>query len=116
MVALPCGEKAMKDSTSTCHAIQAASTEAQVISIVREYFAGLSPEKAAFVPAAVLKVGANYAQDVAQAALEIANREADAAPDAPEAALLRDVGIVLSTAAMRLVVLACGAEAQTAHS
>jgi hypothetical protein len=109
-------EKPMKDSSSTCQAIQAASTEAQVIAIVREYFAGLSPEKAAYVPTAVLKVGMNYAQDVAQAALEIANREAHAEPDAPEAALLRDVGIVLSTAAMRLVVLACGAEAQTAHS
>ena len=106
----------MKDSTSTCHAIQAASTEAQVISIVREYFAGLSPEKAAFVPTAVLKVGMNYAQDVAQAALEIANREARAEPDAPEAAFIRDVGIVLSTAAMRLVVLACGVEPEAEQS
>ena len=106
----------MKDSSSTCQAIQAASTEAQVISIVREYFAALSPEKAAFVPTAVLKVGMNYAQDVAQAALEIANREAHAEPDAPEAALLRDVGVVLSTAAMRLVVLACGVEAEAEPS
>ena len=105
----------MKDSASTCLAIQAASSETQVISIVREYLSALGPEKTAFMPATVLNVGISYAKDIAQAALEIATREADAAPDAPEAALLRDVGTVLSTAAMRLVVLACGSEAQAAH-
>ncbi|HXF77642.1 MAG TPA: hypothetical protein VN598_02175 [Usitatibacter sp.] len=106
----------MKDVDSTCVALRAASTEAQVVTILREYLSSLGTETVAYVPATVLSLGINHAKEIAQAAVEVGIREAQAAVDAPEAALLKDVGTVLSTAAMRLVVLACGADAQTASS
>jgi hypothetical protein len=100
----------VKDAPSACAAIQSASTEPEVISIVRSYLASLSAEKAVLVPGDVIALGINHAREIAQAAVEVARREALAAADAPEASFLRDVGTVLSTAAMRLLVLATGAE------
>ena len=79
---------------------------------MRDYLSSLSVANTAFVPGTVLALGINHAKEIAQAALEVARHEAQAAADAPEAALLKDVGTVLSTAAMRLVVLACGVEAE----
>ena len=101
----------MKDAPSACAAIQAASTEPEVISIVRAYLSSQSAEKVAMIPGDVMALGINYAKEVAQAALEVARREAQVAADAPEASFLRETGRVLATAAMRLVVLATGAEA-----
>jgi len=104
----------MTDTQSTCAAIMAAESESEVVSIVRKYLSSLSTEKAALVPGSLVDVGIAHAKEIAQAAVEVAQREAQAAADGPDAAFLKEVGTVLSTAAMKLVVLACGAEAQTA--
>jgi hypothetical protein len=104
----------VKDAPSACAAISAASTEPEVISIVRAYLSSQSAEKAVMIPGDVIALGINHAREIAQAALEVARREALAAADAPEASFLREVGTVLSTAAMRLLVLATGTESATA--
>lgn len=104
----------MTDANSTCAAIMAADSESQVVSIVRDYLTSFSAEKAALVPGSLAAFGINYAKEIAQAAVEVARREAQAIADGPEATFLKDVGTVLSTAAMKLVVLSCGEEAQTA--
>lgn len=104
----------VKDAPSACAAIGAASTESEVISIVRTYLASQSAEKAVMIPGDVVALGINHAREIAQAALEVARREALIAADAPEASFLKDVGAVLSTAAMRLIVLATGIEGATA--
>jgi hypothetical protein len=106
----------MNDAASTCVAIRSATDQSQVVTIVRDYLASLGSETSAFVPASVLSIGIDHAKEIAQAAVEVARREAQAAADAPETAVLKDVGIVLSTAAMRLVVLAVGAEQQAEQS
>lgn len=106
----------MSDSKSTCAAIMAAHSEDQVIALVRDYLASFSAEKAALVPPSLVAFGINHAREIAQAAVEVANREAQAVADGPEAAFLKDVGTVLSTAAMKLVVLACGGQPETAES
>jgi hypothetical protein len=98
---------------STCVAIRAASTETEVMSAVRGYLSSLSPDKTAILPPTLVTLGINHAQDIAQAALELAGREALAVADAPEAAFLKDAATVLSTAAMRLAVLSIGMESST---
>jgi hypothetical protein len=103
----------VKDVHAAVAAIHAASTEPEVISIVRTYLSSQTPEKVALIPGDVMALGINYAREVAQAAVEVARREAQAAADAPEVGFLREVGTVLSTAAMRLVVLATGTESVT---
>ena len=105
----------MSDCNSTCAAIMAADSEAQVVSLVRSYLASFNADSAALVPPSLLAFGINYAKEIAQAAVEISRREAQAVADGPEAVFLKDVGTVLSTAAMKLVVLACGEQAQTAE-
>lgn len=104
----------MSDSKSTCAAIMAADSEGQVIALVRNYLSSFTADKAALVPPSLVAFGINHAQEIAQAAVEVANREAQAVANGPEAAFLKDVGTVLSTAAMKLVVLACGEQAQAA--
>jgi hypothetical protein len=104
----------VKDASTACTAISAASTEPEVISIVRAFLSSQSPEKAKMIPGGVVALGINHAREIAQAALEVARREALVAADAPEASFLKDVGAVLSTAAMRLLVLATGIEGATA--
>jgi len=104
----------MTDTQSTCAAIMAAESDSEVVSIVRNYLASFNGEKAALLPSSLLALGINYAKEIAQAAVEVARREAQAIADGPEATFLKDVGTVLSTAAMKLVVLSCGEEAQTA--
>ena len=105
----------MSDCNSTCAAIMAADSESQVISLVRGYLGSFSSERAALVPPSLLAFGINHAKEIAQAAVEVAHREAQAVAEGPEAAFLKDLGTVLSTAAMKLVVLACGETAQTAE-
>jgi hypothetical protein len=103
------------DANSTCAAIMAADSESQVVSIVRDYLTSFSAEKAALVPGSLAAFGINYAKEIAQAAVDVARREAQAIADGPEAQFLKEVGTVLSTAAMKLVVLACGEETQSAE-
>jgi hypothetical protein len=97
------------DRNATCLAIQAASTEAEVITALRKYLSALDSGKAGLLPATLLAVGVNHAQEIAQAAVELASREMTS--DGPTAVLLRDAATVLSTAAMRLAVLSSGAHA-----
>jgi hypothetical protein len=104
----------MKDAPSACAAIQAAHTEPEVISVVRTYLSSQSAEKLVMIPVDVMTLGITHAREIARAAVEVARTEALAAADAPEASFLREVGTVLSTAAMRLVVLATGAESTSA--
>lgn len=104
----------MTDTESACAAIMAADSEAQVVSIVRDYLESFSAERAALVPHSLIAFGINHAKEIAQAAVEVAQREAQAIAGGPEAAFLKDLGTVLSTAAMKLVVLACGEETQVA--
>ena len=105
----------MSDCDSTCAAIRAAQSEREVISAVRSYLMSFGPDKAALVPPSLAAFGINYAKELAQAAVEVASREAQAAADGPEATMLKEMGTVLSTAAMKLVVLSCGETAQTAE-
>jgi hypothetical protein len=104
----------MTDTQSTCAAIMAADSESEVVSIVRKYLSSLSTDRAALVPGSLVAVGVNHAKEIAQAAVEVAQREAQAAADGPDAVFLKEVGTVLSTAAMKLVVLACEVETQAA--
>lgn len=104
----------MSDCNGTCAAIMAADSEAQVVSIVRSYMESFNAEKAALVPGSLVTFGINHAKEIAQAAVEVAQREAQAIADGPEATFLKEVGTVLSTAAMKLVVLACGEQTQAA--
>jgi hypothetical protein len=101
------------NGNSTCVAIRAASTEAEVMSAVRDYLSSLSPDKVAILPPTLVTLGIDYAKDIAQAALELARHEALAVADAPQAAFLNDAATVLSTAAMRLAVLSVGMESST---
>ena len=103
------------DCNSTCAAIMAAGSEGEVVTLVRKYLASLSAERAALVPSTVIAFGINHTRDLAQAAMDVATREAEALADGPEAAFLKEVGTVLSTAAMKLVVLGCGEPAQAAE-
>ena len=75
----------MNDRRATCIAIQTASTEAEVILAVRNYLSSLDADKIALIPPTLLTVGISHAQEIAQAALELARREATAVLDLPSA-------------------------------
>ena len=96
----------MKDSRSTCRAIQTASTEQQVISVVREYLSSLSPAEVALMPAGLSALATSRAEEVVQSALQLVHHEMLVALDAPEAELIKDAVLVFSTAATRLATLA----------
>jgi hypothetical protein len=95
----------MKDCNDICLAIRAAKSEAEVIAAVRAYLASLEPQEIALIPKGLTSLGVSHAEEVVQAALEIAHREALAAFDAPESAFLKDAVKVFSTASMRLAAL-----------
>ena len=95
----------MSDRHATCIAIRAASTEAEVIAQVRKYLSSLDAAKMALMPPTLLAVGVDHAKEIAQGALELASREVTEA-DASTGEFLRDAATVLSTAAMRLAMLA----------
>ena len=105
--------KAGCDGHSTCQAIRAASTEEEVIGAVRDYFGSLDHGDLAAIPANLLSLQINHARDIAAAAVEVARHEATIAHDAPEAALIKEVAMVLSTAAMRLAIIAMQPNAAT---
>jgi hypothetical protein len=96
----------LKDTQSICRAIQAAPTEAQVITVVREYLASLDPTEIALLPAGLIGLGISHVEEVVQSALQLVHREMLSALDAPEAAFLKDAALVFSTAAQRLAALA----------
>jgi hypothetical protein len=96
----------MKDPRSTCLAIQAASTEEQVIVVVREYLSSLSPDEIALLPKGLATLGTNHVEEVVQSAVQLAHHEMLAALNESEAVLLKDAVLVFSTAATRLAALA----------
>jgi hypothetical protein len=93
------------DGASTCHLIRAASTEGEVIAAVRDYLGALDKAQLAAIPAGLLSLQINHARDIAAAAVELARHEATMEQHGPEAALVKDVATVLSTAAMRLAII-----------
>ena len=98
----------MIDRQATCVAIQSASTPAEVISALRHYLSSLDASKVALIPPTLLSVGVNYAQEISQAAIELARRESSTVLDEDSVQFLKDAAVVLSTAAMRLAVLSVG--------
>jgi hypothetical protein len=96
----------LKDTQSTCRALQAAHTESQVVSIVREYISSLSPAELALLPAGLGSLGISHVEEVVQSALQLVHREMLSVLDAPEAAFLKDAALIFSTAAQRLAALA----------
>ncbi|MGZ5088118.1 MAG: hypothetical protein ACXWGU_13530 [Usitatibacter sp.] len=97
------------DKNSACSAIQAASTEGQVVAALRSYLSALDGKKTALLPSSLLTVGMDHAREIAQAAVELAARELIEISDEATAGFLRDAATVFSTAAMRLAVLSTGA-------
>ena len=94
-----------KSCESTCQVIRAASTEAEVVTAVRLYLSELDPAQMKGIPGDLLSLHIHQARDIAAAALELARHEATISQDAPEAAILKDVATVFSTAAMRLALI-----------
>lgn len=96
----------MKDTQSTVRAILAAATESQVVTVVREYLASLSPSQVALLPAGLTSLGISHVEEVVQSALHLVHREMLATLDAPEAVFLKEAALIFSTAAQRLAALA----------
>ena len=94
------------DHQATCHAIQTASTEEQVISAVRTYLSSLSAEEVASMPAELIALGRSHAENIVGAALKLVNDEMLSALDAPAAQIMRGPAMVLATASRRLATLA----------
>ena len=95
----------LPDCSAVCRQIQAASSEGEIIEAVRGYLSSIDGSSISALPVSLLSLQASQARDIAAAAVELARREATIAHDAPEAALLRDVTKVLSTAAMRIALV-----------
>jgi hypothetical protein len=93
------------DCAEICRTIGAATTEAEVVAAVRRYLGTLEYRKLAALPASLISLQVNHAADIAAAAVDLVRHEATVAQDTPEAMLLKELGTVLSTAAMRLAVL-----------
>ena len=96
----------MKKSDAAVRAIRAAKAESQVVAAVQEYLASLGPAVIGILPAGILAVGLRQAEEVIQSALELVHEQMLGKEDSPQASLLNDVELVLSTAAKRLAVLA----------
>jgi hypothetical protein len=96
---------ATKSCATVCQVIRAASTEAEVITAVRSYLSELDPAEVKAIPGDLISLHIHHARDIAAAALELARHEATISQDAPEAALVKDVATVFSTAAMRLALI-----------
>ena len=96
----------------TCRAIAAASTESEVVGAVRQYLGMLDLHKVT-LPGTLLSLQVNHAADIASVAVDLARHEATLVQQGPEATLLKDVCTVLSTAAMRLVMISMEPTAST---
>ena len=113
MTPAPKSQAGCLDCHSTYQVIRGASTEREVVGAVRDYLGSLDHAQIAAIPANLLSLQINHARDIAAAAVEVARHEATMAPQAPEADLVKDVAMVLSTAAMRLAIIAMQPDAAT---
>ena len=95
----------LPDCSAVCRQIQSASNEDEIVAAVRNYLSSIDAPSIAALPASLFALQVNQAGDIAAAAVELARREATIAHDAPEAAIIRDVTKVLSTAAMRMALI-----------
>jgi hypothetical protein len=96
----------LKDTQSTCRAIQAATTETQVVALIREYLSSLSAAEVALLPAGLTSLGISHVEEVVQSALQLVHREMLSVLDEPESAFLREASLIFSCAAQRLAALA----------
>lgn len=96
----------MKSSDRACRNIRAASSESQVLQEVSDYLGSLQPAVVAIIPAELMAVGLQQAEEVIHSALEIVHRQIARRERAAEADTLNEMVLVLSTAARRLAVLA----------
>ena len=93
------------DGSDTCRAIREAETEGEVIRALQEYLESLHPMAVAAIPANLLSLSLSQAKDIMGAAVILARHEAKIIEQTPEAAIVKDVSNVLTTAATRLAVL-----------
>ena len=96
----------LPDCSAACMKIQSASNQDEIIEAVRGYLSAIDRSSLSRLPVSIVSLQASQARDIAAAVAELASREAAIAQDAPEAALIRDVSKVLSTAAMRIALIA----------
>ena len=96
----------MKDASSTCKALQAATSEEQVVALVRGYLGSLSPAEAALLPTGLTALSVSHVEEVVHSALQLVHREMVAVFDAPETLVLKEASLVFTTAAQRLAALA----------
>jgi hypothetical protein len=96
----------MKNTRSTCLAIERASTQEQVIASVREYLSSLSPAEVALMPAGLAALSTSRAEEVVQSAFQLVHHEMLVVLNAPEAGVIKEAVLVFSTAATRLAALA----------
>jgi hypothetical protein len=96
----------MKKGDSACRAINAAANESQVLAAVRDYLASLSAADVALMPAEVMALGLDQIEDLIQSALQLVHHQMMELREAPNAAVLNEAALVLSTAAKRLATLA----------
>ena len=96
----------MKNSRSTCLAIENALTQDEVVVSVREYLASLNPAEIALMPPGLAVFATGRAEEVVHSALQLVHHEMAVALDAPEAELIKEAVLVFSTAATRLATLA----------
>jgi hypothetical protein len=97
--------RTMKDPAAVRSAINAARSNGEVVSIVREFLSSLTLEESAAVPRGFIPTGITSAEEVMRAALEIAQKEVLSAFDAPEGDILKEIGSVLTTASTRVAAL-----------
>lgn len=105
----------MIDGKAACVAIQTAETQPAVISAVRGYLSSLDASKVGLLPPTILTIGIDHARELAQASVELAERELSAALDDSTSAFLQEAATVFSTASMRLAVPAGRARITTAY-
>ena len=93
------------DCSAACRRIQAAATQGEVLEIVSGYLSSLDAKAVASIPVSLANLQASQTREIAAAAVDLARHEMSMAQDAPEAAMVKGVAQVLSTAAMRLALL-----------
>jgi hypothetical protein len=93
------------DCSAVCREIQAAGSQVEVMEIVSGYLSSLDDGALASIPVSLASLQASQAREIAAAAVDLARHEMTMAQDAPEAAVVKNVATVLSTAAMRLALL-----------
>jgi len=102
---MPPGSPLPTDCSDVCRRIQAAPTQGAVMEIVSGYLSSLDQAAIASIPISLANLQANQAREISAVAVDLARHEMTIAQDAPEAAVVKNVATVLSTAAMRLALL-----------